>query len=152
VFASPDSAFVVEFPGPVQSRTRDTEQGTLRTTAVAWKGGGLSVAALDMREGHPPIDHAASLQAVAEHSQGKLVRQADFTLQGHTGKRFEMEISQPITGFLTGRAFVVKNRLYQVLAFGPQERASDTDVPHFLDSFKLTEGAAPAGPGEAQGK
>jgi hypothetical protein len=75
-------------------------------------------------------------------AKGKLVSSRDVTLGAHRGK--EMEIDVPGKGKMIGRIYLVRNRLYILLAAGPGLSAASPDVTKFWGSFQLLDGGPTA--------
>jgi hypothetical protein len=67
----------------------------------------------------------------------KLLNQQDISLGSYPGKEFKLEVSEKVA--ITHRAYLVKQRLYQVVAQTPVEKGStlSADIEKFLSSFKL---------------
>jgi hypothetical protein len=57
------------------------------------------------------------------------------TQDGYPGREFNMKRAN--NGFLLVRAYLVKNRVYQVIVAGPKEMVSSKEAQRFLDSFHL---------------
>ncbi|HLJ94684.1 MAG TPA: DUF1559 domain-containing protein, partial [Gemmataceae bacterium] len=57
------------------------------------------------------------------------------TLNGNPGREFTLEL--PGKGPVLFRVYVVKNRVYQLMAMSAKDPASSPDVQRFFDSFKL---------------
>ncbi|MBD2329372.1 hypothetical protein [Alkalinema sp. FACHB-956] len=66
---------------------------------------------------------------------GELVSYQTFALNGYPGREVTFRIDGNITGKV--RMFLVGNRLYQLLAFTTQEKATAKSVNGFFNSFKL---------------
>jgi hypothetical protein len=63
---------------------------------------------------------------------------SEIKVEGHPGR--EYTTSTTVEGIeldYYGRAFLVKNRLYQIQVIGPKGRVSDADRKKFVDSFQL---------------
>jgi hypothetical protein len=128
----PDSLLM---PGKPKSETRDQKGLTLHNFVVE----GRDTAYLASYAELPPggFDYAKGVQGVADAQGGKILTQSDFTVDGNTGKSYEIEISKPKAGFAAGRMVVIDGRLYQLLVVGSKIRATDPDVNKFFESFKL---------------
>jgi len=78
---------------------------------------------------------SGAVSSAASHD-GKILSTKDFTLEGTTGKEFEIESKEP-KGYISGRVIFIKDRFYQFFAMGTNAKLSNSDVRKFLDSFKL---------------
>jgi len=79
---------------------------------------------------------AAPSAALASVPGAKLTGVTKVTLDGNPGREFTADAE--VHGRIKGRIYLVKNRLYQLVAGGSPEKVSDQDVQKFFDSFKLT--------------
>lgn len=76
------------------------------------------------------------VQPITTRYEGKVTKEEGIEVAGHKGWAFEIDAQKP-KGHVAGRVFVVENRLYQLLAVGPEVSGSSADVKKFFDSFKL---------------
>ncbi len=67
--------------------------------------------------------------------KGRLLSEKKITLDGAPGR--ELRIEAPGTLVIQSRIYLVKNRLYQILAVTQKEKAADAEITKFRDSFKL---------------
>jgi hypothetical protein len=74
---------------------------------------------------------------VAQGVNGKVLSNDKVKLGDHPGREFEIEVFGG-QGVVHGRAYLVKDRLYQVMVIAPKDAADSPDINRFLDSFKLT--------------
>jgi hypothetical protein len=65
----------------------------------------------------------------------KLSKEEKIQLDGHPGRELHVDI--PGKGKLVARFYLVKNRLYQLLAAGDDVTPEDKDVRRFLESLTL---------------
>jgi hypothetical protein len=146
-FSSPDGRFTVEFPGtPKQVKDpRQTKFGKVEAQLVI-----LSVSN-KVFYGVEYLDYPASV--LRAHGADELLDDAsDSAVKGVKGARIESKetinvngnpgrqlvLSAPGNLQLTMRMYLVKNRLYQVIASVGQGEEKTADPKRFLDSFKLT--------------
>jgi hypothetical protein len=137
-YSSPEGKYSVLMPsGTPKDEVRTGANGlTIKAHGVEVRNGAYLAAYADL-PALTTFDYGAAINAMAGTYQGKVLSQTDFTLDGFTGKTFEMEIAKP-KGFASGRILVANGRLYQIVVMGTNARASDADVQKFLGSFKLT--------------
>ena len=69
------------------------------------------------------------------NTKGKLIGEQSISLDGFPGREFTIEI--PGKGMMKLRAFLVRQRLYQVMAVGTNERIDQEDTGKYLTSFRL---------------
>lgn len=80
----------------------------------------------------------------------KLLEEKEITLGTHPGRAFKIQLGGGRVGRV--RAYVVKNRLYQIIFTAPEGGAHDAGLPsleetanRFFDSFQLTSEGCPGG-------
>src|SRR5262249_21190610 len=64
----------------------------------------------------------------------KITSESKIEIEGYPGREWTLDI--PGQGSMKWRAFLVKNRLYQLIAGGDPKKASSKDVHAFFDSFQ----------------
>jgi hypothetical protein len=65
------------------------------------------------------------------------------SLDGYPGRQYALELPEskmPGGGTYRARAYLVNQRLYQVVAVTPRANASPTDAEKFFRSFRLSAG------------
>jgi len=146
-FTSPDGRFSVEFPGTAKQvkDPRQTKFGKVEAQLVI-----LSVSN-KVFYGVEYLDYPASV--LKAHGTDELLDDAvDSAVKGVKGARIESKenvsaggnpgrqlvLSAPGNLQLTMRMFLVKNRLYQVIASVGKGEEKTADPKRFLESFKLT--------------
>ena len=70
---------------------------------------------------------------------GTLLSEAVISLDGHPGRDITYEINDGQITF-RARVYLVGNRLYQMLAGTTTDKASNSDIGKFLESFTLSDG------------
>jgi hypothetical protein len=140
-FSPADGQFSVLLPGQPKEQTQTKHTAGGRITTVLYL--------VDLKHsayivGYSPIPPGAHVEldavrdeVVARHT-GRLVTEQPISIEGHAGREFVLEISNPKGGGVM-RVFRVGDRLYQLLAFGSQVTASSADARKFLESFQLTD-------------
>ena len=74
--------------------------------------------------------------AAVANSKGKLLSEEHIFLEGgHAGREIVVEV--PDQGVLKLRAYLVRQRLYQVMLLAPKERIDSEENAKYLSSFKL---------------
>ena len=70
---------------------------------------------------------------------GTVLTSKDITIDNNPGKEFTADgkVSAPGDGSLSGRIYLVKNRLYQVIVVGLKDKTVVSDIDKYLQSFKL---------------
>lgn len=69
------------------------------------------------------------------NTKGKLVSEQNMSLDGFPGREIVIEV--PGKGIMKLRAFLVRQRLFQVLAVGTKEKIEHEDTVKYLTSFRL---------------
>lgn len=137
---SQEGRFTVRMPGSVKEEKLQQEKtpvGPL-TLIVHVSESGKDTYRVEYTDLPPkvPFELADFVQPIAARYDGKVTEEKEHEFAGHKGRAFEIEAQKP-KGYVTGRVYVVQNRLYQLLAIGPNARASSAEVKKFFDSFKL---------------
>jgi hypothetical protein len=137
VVSSPEGRFRIEMPGSPGKTT--SHVGAIVTTTFELKANLVThvIAYGDSPPG-AVYDYDEGIRAIAGQYDGTVTTKRDFTLNGKTGKEFEISFSKPQNGHCAGRLLFTGTRLYQVVAVGPWVRLSDDYVQRYLDSFELT--------------
>jgi hypothetical protein len=143
VYESKEGKFSSKMPGTVKSQSQMQAlpgggSMTLYAHAVDMKDGAWMVAYADLPKG-TAFNYTACVNAMTRTWDGKVLYQKPIKVAGNDGVEFEAKISKPADGWATGRVFVHKDRLYQLIVLGAKIRAKDKDVQQFWDSFKLLE-------------
>ncbi len=135
-FTSPEGKFTILMPGTPEKKTQTIHNMMLVMYGMNVKNGAYAAGYADIPPG-TPFSLPGAVQGIAGSHGGKVLSEKDYTLEGKTGREFEIETTTP-KGFVSGRVIVINNRLYQILALGTNARLSNADVQKFLNSFKLT--------------
>lgn len=145
-FTSKAGSFSALFPGkPQESKETVSKDGPPQFQYVV---GGPTGAYLVSYQDNPNLVNAGkalqdkALQTARDGAQratqGKLLRSKEIKLDNvHPGLEFEFEIPHGAGGVYRSRAYLVKDRLYQVIAVGQKDFATSKDADRFLGSFKL---------------
>jgi hypothetical protein len=139
-FTNQEGKFTVLMPGKPKYETRDKDQLKVHNFVVEGRDYAYLVSYTDLPRGgvdNLEAVYAEGVKGVAATQGGKILSQSDFTIDGHTGKSYEIEVTKPKAGFAAGRMVVIDGRLYQLLVMGSKIRATDADVNKFFDSFKV---------------
>ena len=145
-FGSPEGRFEVLMRGEVKQFPVEVENQfgttTLHMNVATWDETMLVVNWVD----YPP-DVAQDLpeqllddsrEAALENLGGKLVSEKPIKLVRHNGREILIEVAKQDRLFRV-RVYLVGNRLYQTVLFGPPKAVRSTEAQKYLDSFKLTE-------------
>jgi hypothetical protein len=139
-YTSAEGRFRVLLPGTPVVKTLKEEgaAGSFNQHAVVvpLKQGDFQAAYTDLPS-RPLLDFSTVIQIQATNVQhGKVVEEREFTVAGHKGRSYEIEIDKPHQ-FLIGRLLLVDGRLYHLMVTGPALRASSPEVKKFFESFQL---------------
>jgi len=143
-FSSAEGNFAVLMPGtPTHEKTStntavgpiDMHMFTLNIKRDA--------AYMVMYNDYPEIVTKASPEALLDggrngalaNTKGKLIGEQSISLDGFPGR--EIVIDVPGKGLMKVRAFLVRQRLFQVLAVGTKEKIDHEDTAKYLTSFRL---------------
>lgn len=134
-------------PGQPTERTQtlNTPAGDMNTYfySSSVNGGKVNytVSYVDLPQGAAQMPPALLLEAIASGLTGdervKVLSEKVISLDNHPGREFKIE--SPTKSIVRHRAYLVKQRVYQVAAEVPaaEESAFGKDVERFLESFKL---------------
>ncbi|MBF2027266.1 MAG: hypothetical protein IGS48_10925 [Oscillatoriales cyanobacterium C42_A2020_001] len=146
-FTPAKGGFTVTMPGQPTERTQtlNTPAGDMNTYfySSSVNGGKVSytVSYVDLPEGAAGMPPALLLEAIASGLTGdervKVLSEKVISLDSHPGREFKLE--SPTKSIVRHRAYLVKQRVYQVVAEVPvaEESAFGKDIERFLESFKL---------------
>lgn len=134
-FNAPDGSFSVELPGALKQETRQQGPLTITLYGAEVRNGFFGAAVCDLPPG-APFDYDGGVRGVAASHGGKVLTQSPWNINGHVGRAFEIELTQP-KGYASGRMVVANGRLYQLLVMGANYRESDAEVQKFFGSFRL---------------
>jgi hypothetical protein len=68
---------------------------------------------------------------------GKKLSEKPLQIGGNPGRELKVSVSSPVKGEFTIRIFLVKNRLYQVMAGGTVGKIDQKGLDRFINSFRL---------------
>jgi hypothetical protein len=144
-FASPEGRFEILMPGEVKQFTvevvNDFGPSVLHmNVATAGEGTMLVANWVD----YPP-ELAADLpdqlldesrEGALDNLGGKLVSEREIKLGPHRGREILIEVAKQDRLFRV-RVYLVENRLYQTVVFGPPKFVKSKEAGRYLDSFRL---------------
>ena len=100
----------------------------------------LDLPEAQVAESGPATVLEANRDSFVEGARGKLAADQKVTLEGHPGREFRVErpgdAQAPAKEYRV-RQYLVRNRLYQVIAVSPRVESPSPDQERFLRSFKL---------------
>src|SRR5438105_4516188 len=137
-FSDAKGKFSIELPGKPKTETRSVAGQTMTALVVEIRNGAYMASYVDLPPG-TTFDYDKSIQEISTQKSGTVTTKKDFTLDGVTGKEYEMSITKPVSGHAMGRILYVKNRLNQLLVVGSSARLAAADVQRFFNSFNLTQ-------------
>jgi hypothetical protein len=140
------NGFAIQMPGTPKTETSSVPIGQDQAPVIGYTSHvsanmGYMVMILEMPVSFDPKSKMAQdLLNNMEKDSGKMLKskvvaKQSFTLSGNPGR--ELTLSDP-DGFGKARIFLVKNRLYMLLAGGKSGQAHKQNIDTFLRSFKLT--------------
>jgi len=144
-FTSKEGRFKVLMPDTPKQRENETEsdfgKATLIMETVEHAGGMFGANYCD----YPADIKKLSADRVLDSSRdgcvanldGKLLSDKKIKLGGHPGRDIQVEVDGK--HIFRARVYLVEQRLYQVVVFGPKDLATSKDALKFLDSFELVE-------------
>jgi len=143
-FASVDGRFEVLMPGQVKSFDTDVANDlgpSVLHMNVATAGETMYVAnwvdfPRDAVNELPDRMLDDSREGALENLDGELVSEKKIKLGQHPGREIVIKVEK-LDRLFHARVYLVENRLYQVLAFGPPDVVKSRESQKFLDSFKL---------------
>uniref|UniRef100_A0A832H0L6 DUF1795 domain-containing protein n=1 Tax=Oscillatoriales cyanobacterium SpSt-402 TaxID=2282168 RepID=A0A832H0L6_9CYAN len=146
-FTPAKGGFTITMPSQPTERTQslDTPAGNINTYFYSSSSNGgtvnYTVSYVDLPKGASEMPAALLLEAIASGLTGdervKVLSEKVITLDNHPGREFKIE--SPTKSIVRHRAYLVNQRVYQVVAEVPaaQESTLGKDVERFLESFKL---------------
>lgn len=139
-YTSPDGGYAVTLPGkPVEStRTTRGPSGPIELRFVATQAmdgsGAYGVGYLDYpASARGQRDAESRLDAMTHAFPGQMLSNRVITVDGHPGREFSVRRTKGVT---TMRVFLVRQRLYELIATSPEGAGAET-LATFLNSFRL---------------
>ncbi len=146
-FTPAKGGFTITMPGQPTERTQtlDTPAGNISTYFYSSSSNGgkvnYTVSYVDLPKGVSEMPANLLLEAIASGLTGdervKVLSEKVITLDNHPGREFKIE--SPTKSIVRHRAYLVNQRVYQVVAEVPaaEESTLGKEVERFLESFKL---------------
>jgi hypothetical protein len=126
----------LEVPTPVGKLTIHLHGIELPNDAGAFITMYSDYPAVVIAAGTDKLFDGAKVGAAAGSGKGaKITSESKITFEGHPGREWIIDV--PGQGVLKAHIFLVKNRLYQLIAGGEPTKVPQKDVQAFFDSFKL---------------
>jgi hypothetical protein len=148
-FASKEGGFSVLLPGtPNETKIPiPAPPGGKRTTQYLFAVNRGNGAYLVSYQDNPELEKVSAEKAqealkraqtgVQNMFNGKLMNEKAITFQGNPGREFSTEVPAG-PGVCRSRIYLVKGRLYQLIAVGVKEFPTTPEAEQFFNSFKLT--------------
>jgi hypothetical protein len=145
-YKSPDHSFIVMLPGNVveQEQTINTPLGPIKMCMYSAKSKHqeFTVAYSDYPDSFinatdPTVLLDGSRDGAVRNIQGQLLSETLIKLQGHPGRELSIEGPQKI--ILKSRIYLVKRRLFQVMAISKPGHAFDKKIEDVFDSFTIND-------------
>lgn len=142
-FVAQEGRYRVTFPAAPTTSSQPAEgRGTVHTATLALRSGALTVAWEDV-VGKPELSDRERLELGVKGAlaavDGKARRKKDMPLAGgHTGRQVLIERDGRLVAEV--RLYLVKGRLYQLLAVGEAWWLESPEVRQFFASFAVDEG------------
>jgi hypothetical protein len=143
-FSSPEGSFAVLMPGvpAYEKKSSATAAGPIDMHLFTSEPG-LNAAYIVLYSDYPVMVLNVPAQQVLDggrdgavaNSKGRLVSEQHLSLDGFPGRAFTVDVQGK--GLLKARAFLVRQRLYTIIAAGTQETIQHEETETFLTSFRL---------------
>ena len=140
---APDASFSVSFPGTPQADTTVSTTGLTTKTFYVEERGGIFTLSVTDYPGGKQFDNEEvegrlkSLRDVLlNHYGARMTGEQEIMLSGSPGRTLEADLTQR-EGKLRARFYLVKGRLYQLVAIGSAKWAKSDDVNKFLESLTV---------------
>ena len=142
-FTSKDGGFSARFPDKPKETSKKGDKGDVTYTFAAEVDKGViqyMVTYTDFAGGGANLETKVILDAIAKNF-GKMTKaKKDIKLGDNMGLELTLEWDQDGTPlFAINRIFMVKGRLYQVMAISLQSKKDQMQTTKFMESFKLVE-------------
>ena len=146
-FKSPDHSFVIMLPENVkaQEQTVNTQLGPIKMYMYNAKSKHqhFTVAQSDypgsfVNSTDPKTILDGSRDGSVRNIQGQLLSETLIELQGHPGR--ELKIEGPNKIVIKSRIYLVKNRMFQIMALSKPDHSFDKKIQDVFDSFKINDG------------
>ena len=144
-FASPEGRFEILMPGEVKQFTVEVENefgpGVLHMNVATTGEGAMLVANWvdyppDLAADLPEQLLDGSREGALDNLGGKLISEKEIKLGRHSGREILIEVPKQDRLFRV-RVYLVGNRLYQTVVFGPPKFVKSKEAERYLNSFKL---------------
>lgn len=144
-FTSDAHKFKARFPGKPKLQSQPDPAGTtMQMYAVEDRNGVMAVAVADMplpeNMSETQVNGAleGAVNGQVRSGGGSLKTSSSIMVNGkYPGRELVASITQPKTGQVRSKIFLVKNRLYQVMVMGTDSYATSSQATEFLNSFQL---------------
>ncbi len=144
-FASKEGRFSANFPTePTVESKKDAKGDVTVTTQSTTENGAIAFFVIysDVMGDFSIVNAKEILKQSANAAKADPKSYKEVPLNGYPGLEFVAEIEKPDTKVLMKtRLYLVKNRLYQVIAAAEQSKKDKAEFDKFLDSFRLSEKA-----------
>ena len=143
-FNAPDKSFTVMLPKDVQNQkqTVNTQLGPIEVYLFSAKAKHqeFTVVYSDYPDSYiaatdPKAILDGSRDGAVRNIQGQLLGETLIEMKGHPGR--ELKIEGPQKMIIKTRIYLVKNRLYQVMAVSNPDHAYDKKITEVFESFKV---------------
>lgn len=145
-FTSAEFKFKAKFPGTPKTEDQTSAGIKIKMFAVETRNGMCGIAVSDAPI--PPDAPAATIQNALDGARDGAIKgvggtsksSAPVTLGGkYPGREFSATVTQPTSGLMRARVYLVGPRLYQVMAVGTESYVNSAEVNEFMNSFQLLE-------------
>lgn len=144
-FASPQGRFEILMPGEVKQFTVDVSNefgaSTLHMNVATLGDGTMLIANWvdyppELVQELPEQLLDDSRESALDNLGGKLVSEKPIKLGKFEGREILIEVGK-VDRLFRVRVYLIENRLYQTIAFGPPKFVKSREAQRYLDSFKL---------------
>ena len=146
-YKSPDHSFAVMLPKEVgeQEQTVNTQLGPIKMCIYSAKSKHqeFTVVYSDYPDSYvnttgPAVILDGARDGAVRNIQGQLLSETLIELQGNPGR--ELKIEGPRKLIIRSRMYLVKNRLFQIMAISKPDHSFDKKIKDVFDSFRITDG------------
>jgi Protein of unknown function (DUF1559) len=140
---SKDGRFSVWLPGtPELKGGGKVFVAPLKTNQVVFLVQFEDVPAVDLKKGHDQVFNDKLRELTATFKGATMTKETAITLGKHPGKEQEFAVGDKAASIV--RLYLVEDRVYVLIAVGPEVAAAAQDIRTFFGSFKLISGRGKA--------
>jgi len=152
-FTYEDQGFSLKFPGKPEENsqqvTTDAGEVTMHIFSYEAKIGGDDIVYMAMASEFPEssginsdnkkkldVQYRNAIDGGVKNVKGTLVSEENTKIKGYEGRKFKITYDDG-AGFIAGKVFLVKRRMYIVQTVASKQNENDPSNERFVNSFKL---------------